>query len=240
MDLGRYVVKRSRRETIGGLVFMSLFVGYLVWFGVVPKFRATGSDGAVITLDVAFDAPAAGSQINQRLAGDLAVGELLQDVAVCRNGPDWLADITLNNEVVVATLPELVRAAELGADGEYQWGMIREAEQKLWNGVNPPDLARLLAEDGWDEVDVARYMKDRVEAPSPESQVRFVAYAAARDSLGDGILRVVDSSALDGDAVLGFAGRAGFPHVHVAGADADPRPVEPSKCRDVLAQVAER
>src|SRR5688572_3606155 len=46
---------------------------------------------------------------------DLAVPDDLVEVAWCANGTEWLRDFSLNLDIVVATDPGLVRAAELYA-----------------------------------------------------------------------------------------------------------------------------
>lgn len=213
---------------------MVIFFGYLFWFGVMPKFRSLGADGAVITMDISFDDPQYGSEVNARLAGSLRVPVLLQDAAACRNGPDWLSDITLNTDVVVSTLPELVRAAELGVSGEFESNLVHDAEQALLAGTDSTDLVGRLERDGWDRGEVERYLSAREQPPSSAAQERFVAYASPQDALGHGILRVIDITALDTGAIRAFADRAGSPQIYMAGSDLDPRDFYPSSCDRVL------
>jgi hypothetical protein len=224
-------VNRTRFEVIGGYVFLALFLSYLVWVGVVPKFRSNGSDGAVISFEVAFDEPDPGSKINTRLVGQLDVPTFLQNIAACRNGPDWMSDDTLNTTVVVATRADLIRAAELGDSGRYDWDFVGKVEQLLWNGFTATDLPELLSDEARDRNEVARYLADREQQPGQEAQAHFVAYVAARNLFGDGILRVIDITQIDREAVAAFADQALGARIYVAGANAEPRELPPSACR---------
>ncbi|MDJ0770482.1 MAG: hypothetical protein QNJ12_16940 [Ilumatobacter sp.] len=228
---------KTRFEVVGGVVFLAIFVGWLVWEGVVPKFRSLGADGAVVTFDVSFDGAEAGSTINDRLAGSLIVPELLQDVAVCRNGPDWMSDITLNNRVIVSTRPDRVRAAELGDSGRFEWELVGQVERNLWRGVHPPSLPAFLEAEGLDRDTVEEYLVAREVSPSVEAQSRFVAYAAATDLLGHGQLRIIDSTRLDSGTIRSFADDVGSPMIFVAGVGAEPRRLPPSSCRAALSEL---
>lgn len=220
-----------------------MLLAYLVWYGIVPKFRSLGADGAVITLEARVDDPhelGADSSINRRLTGSLVVPELLQDAAMCRNGTDWLSDITVNNYVVVSTSAVLIRAAELAESGRFEGGFVREVEQRLWNGVDPSLLHRLLADDGWDKTLVDEYLAERSRPPSTTARGRFVAYAAAVNNFGHGLVRVIDVGELDRAAIRAFADAAGSPRIFVAGSTTGPRSSAPAVCDDVLDALAKR
>ena len=221
-----------------GLVVAACLIVLFVWPAVSARWRASGSDGTVVSMRVEFDGAAFGSSVNRRLAGDLVVPEFLQDAAMCHNGPSFLADRTLNNAVVVASVPELVRAAELGTSGEFSFDLIRDVELQI---LSEGESSVLAEADGDDQLShqIRAYLTSRSEPPGDEAQLRFVAYAVARNLWGDGYLRLVDVTDLDSDAIMAFARTVATPEIHVAGEQSAGRRVDPSHCVAVLDQLGE-
>ncbi len=187
----------------------------------------------LISMEIAFDDVSSTSAVGRRLSGSLDVPQILAEAAACSNGPDWLGDVTLDTSVVVSTRPDLVRAAELYESGKYDSSLVQDVERQLWNGVNEPDIAHALA-DQHDIDDVAAYLVDRTQMPGDDAQSRFVAYAAAKNLLGDGYLRVVDLHRLDVAAIRAFANESTYAQMFVAGSTADPREIPASACLDVV------
>lgn len=236
----RYVaVERTRLDRVGPPIALALVLGYMVWFGIVPQLRSLGADGAVITFEVDFDDAAAASDIGGLLAGDLDVPVPLRQVAMCRAGTDWLSDIVLNTQVVVGTRRELVRAAELVSDRQFDGKLVHDIERRLWAGVAADRIATDLAGE-WDATAIERYLAARAQGPSAAAAERFVAYAAATDAFGGGLLRIVDSERLDHAAVRGFAGSAGSPQAWLAGSAEPPTTMQPGTCRAVLHEIDRR
>lgn len=215
----------------GPVICVGLLIAFVIWDVVIPTIRSRGPDGSVLSWTVPFDETGLGSDIDVALAGGLDVTESLQLVAWCRNGTDWVTDRTLNTWIVVATKPALVRAAELVTDGSFDGGLARRVEQRAMAGQTDDEIVAALGGD-WGAEEVERYLTARVEPPSAPATARFVAYAAAVDAFGNGLLRVVDREALDAGAIGSFANRFVEADVRLAGFDGE-LPVRAGQCDGV-------
>lgn len=128
------------------------------------------------------------------ITGSLSVDGGLVEAASCVAGSDWLGDSILNPDIVVATDPSLVRAAEL-YDDAIEAGVldrarvIADTEQQYWVDADIEQLARWA--EGLDDDEVRavteEYLGERAEPPSPEAERRFIVYVAQIDFWSQGI-----------------------------------------------------
>lgn len=226
---------RNRLERFGPPIVLAVVLGYLGWAMLLPRFRSATSHDVVIELSVRVDGYEIDSEINQRLAGETQVTELLQNAAACRNGTDWMSDVAVGTDVLVSTDPGLIRAAELTLGDDYEAELVRAVEQLLIDGVDDAGIVADLAGD-WDADSVSNYLEARSHEPSTEAQRRFVGFATRESILGDAV-RVIDTHALNESAVEAFAGRRVHAWVYVAGTDDEARSIPASACRAVLAEL---
>lgn len=229
-------MRRLDVERFGPPLVMILIVVCLAWLFVVPRFRTLGRDGELFSLRVDVDSPTAGTEIDDRLSGDLVVSELLQNAAMCHNVPEARADRSLDDWIVVSSKPEFVRAAELGVAGDFAWNLIDTAEQHIWNGDGGQLVVAEMADDGFEQGRVEAYLKARVTPPSHEAQLRYVAYAVRNNVFYDD-LRVIDTTTLDAGAIRAFADDIADPKVHLAGTGGAQRPFAASMCHSVLDEL---
>jgi hypothetical protein len=147
------------------------------------------------------------------------------------HGTDWMRDVAVGTDVLVATDVRLVRAAELAASNSYDAAMIVAVEKRLIDGVTSGSVAESLA-DRWPASDIDTYLADAVE-PSDAAVHRFVAYATRKNVLGDRVC-VIDTSSLNEAAIQAFAARSVHASIYLAGSDGRARTLAVTSCRDVL------
>jgi hypothetical protein len=99
--------------------------------------------------------------------------------ASCRNVEDWMSDETLDNSIIVASNPRLVRVAELLDSGRVDPLLVKGVEEQFWRNQQP-SLTDDLAEAGFDQADLDAYLESLEQPPSDDARSRYVVYAVSR------------------------------------------------------------
>lgn len=173
------------------------------------------------------------------MAGDQRVAEDVVLAVFCANGDDWLRDRSLDLDVVVATDPALVRAAELyvaaiedGRRGDA--ALIADVEHAYWRlGADVDalaDWANGLTDDDVAE-EVRGYLEERQQPPSAAAADRFVVYAMNPTTFEQEVV-YLDTARIDPEMLKRPASEGFDNDLLVAGEEAMRR-LDLSDCRDL-------
>lgn len=149
------------------------------------------------------------SKLNNALAGDLVLEARTAQAAYCVNGWYWADDVTLDLNVLVATSPRLVRAAEVVEAGDFDGAMVTAVEQSLLNSDVDRENAAVSdlgaeVRDRWDVADLEGYLQATSMPPSEGASRRFVVYAVSTTT-SEQYVYFIDLEKADRAAINRFA-----------------------------------
>ena len=157
--------------------------------------------GIEVPTGVEFGRMAEHQELVDALSGGLTPTSRQVTIASCHNIADWLDDVTLDNEIVIATDEGLTRAAELAATDQVDLRLALVVEFQVWNGATP-NLSGPLKDEGFTEADVEQYAELRQMPPSAASAERYLVYVVHRTTTAYYVM-YVDTNEVSHDRVSG-------------------------------------
>jgi hypothetical protein len=144
-----------------------------------PSAEVNPAPGVVLMIRTPSRQVSESATVPLLMSGGPAPERSMVVAASCRNIGDWMADVTLDNAIVVGSSPRLVRVAELIDGGLVDPALASGVEQQYWRNERP-FLNDDLVSAGFDQADLDAYVVLLEQPPSQEARDRYVVYAATR------------------------------------------------------------